>query len=66
MCGRYTLGDQQLSFLSERFGFRYGDFENFDWKPNYNVAPQQQVLVVTNDGERHAEIMLRAWLLGSS
>ena len=51
MCGRYIL-TQQLGFLAERFDFPIGELE---YRPNYNVAPSQQVLMVTDDGERKAE-----------
>ena len=51
MCGRYIL-TQQLGFLAERFDFPIGDL---DYRANYNVAPSQQVLIVTRDGERQSE-----------
>ena len=57
MCGRFTVAEPDPNAFSFRFGFSYSDFENFDWKPNYNVAPSHEVLVVTEDGERHAEMM---------
>ena len=51
MCGRYIL-TQQLGFLAERFDFPIGDLE---YRPNYNVAPSQQVLMVTDVGGHKAE-----------
>ena len=57
MCGRFTVVEPDPNAFSFRFGFSYSDFENFDWKPNYNVAPSHNILVVTEDGERHAELM---------
>jgi putative SOS response-associated peptidase YedK len=57
MCGRFTVAEPDPNAFSFRFDFSYSDFENFDWKPNYNVAPSHNILVVTEDGERHAEMM---------
>ena len=54
MCGRFTLFSD-ISDLSERFGFTTV-IEQL--KPSYNVAPSQQVLVVTeNEGNTQAEFM---------
>ena len=53
MCGRYTL-DSDMEFLQQRFKFAVLDL---DVKPRYNIAPTQDVLTVTNDGERHAQFM---------
>ncbi len=53
MCGRYTLVSP-IDRLQQRFKFPYGDL---DLSPRYNIAPTQEVLVVANDGERHAEMM---------
>ncbi len=57
MCGRFIVAEPDSNAFSFRFGFSYSDFENFDWKPNYNVSPTHDVLVVAGDGERHAEMM---------
>ncbi len=53
MCGRFTL-TSNLDDLQGRFGF-LGD--DLDHRPRYNVAPTQQVLAVTNDGERRAQFL---------
>jgi len=53
MCGRYTL-ESDMEFLQQRFKFAISDP---DYKPRYNIAPTQDVLTVTNDGERHAQFM---------
>ena len=53
MCGRYTL-ESDMEFLQQRFKFAISDL---DYKPRYNIAPTQDVLTVTNNGERHAQFM---------
>lgn len=53
MCGRYSL-KADIAQLAMRFEFAADDVVH---KPAYNIAPTQQVLTVTNDGERHAEYM---------
>ena len=53
MCGRFTL-ISSVADLQLRFGFA---MEPADVAPRYNVAPTQQVLAVTNDGERRGEMM---------
>ena len=53
MCGRFTL-TSNLDDLQGRFGFEALDL---DYRPGYNIAPTQQVLTVTNDGKRRAELM---------
>ena len=53
MCGRFTL-ISSVSDLQMRFGFA---MEPADLQPRYNIAPTQQVLAVTNDGERRGEMM---------
>ena len=58
MCGRYIL-TQQLGSPGERFDFQIGDL---DYQANYNVAPSQQVLIVTGGGERRVERV--RWVLG--
>ena len=53
MCGRFALissvSDLQLSF---EFAM-----EPSDVRPRYNIAPTQEVLAVTNDGQRRGEMM---------
>ena len=53
MCGRFTL-TSNLDDLQGRFDFQALDL---DYRPAYNIAPTQQVLTVTNDGQRRAEFM---------
>jgi len=53
MCGRYTL-ESDMEFLQQRFKFA---ISGPDYKPRYNIAPTQDVLTVTNDGERHGQFM---------
>jgi putative SOS response-associated peptidase YedK len=40
MCGRFTVAEPDANAFSFRFGFSYSDFENFDWKPNYNARAE--------------------------
>ena len=53
MCGRFVL-ESDLGFLQGRFAF---DAHRLEYRPSYNIAPTQQVLTVTNDGQRRAEFM---------
>ncbi len=53
MCGRYTLFSD-MDTLSARFAFRG---KGITFRPNYNVAPTQDVHTVVNDGERRGELM---------
>ena len=53
MCGRYAL-TTNLDELQAAFNFEARDLE---YRPRYNIAPTQQSLVVTNDGERRGEYM---------
>ncbi len=53
MCGRYSL-KADISQLALRFEFAADDVRH---EPAYNIAPTQQVLTVTNDGERQAQYM---------
>ena len=53
MCGRYSL-IIELPELAAEFEF---DPADFDHEPQYNIAPTQQVLTVTNRGGRRAESM---------
>ncbi len=53
MCGRYVLDDPALA--GEEFRIEISDTP---WKPNYNVAPTQQVMVIhEHDGKRKAAEM---------
>ncbi len=53
MCGRFTL-TSNLDELQGRFGFLS---ESTSLEPRYNAAPTDQVLTVTNDGNRRGEMM---------
>ena len=53
MCGRYTL-ESDMEFLQQRFKFAASDLE---FKPRYNIAPTQDVLTVSSNGERHGQFM---------
>ena len=50
MCGRFTLTND-MAELEERFAF---EAEDLHYRPRYNVAPGQRVLVVTRDSENRA------------
>ena len=58
MCGRFTLTSNPAE-LQEQFGFlpEFTDSEFFDHGPRYNIAPTQDVLTITNDGQRMGEVM---------
>ena len=53
MCGRYTLSSD-FHDLQIRFSFRGLDL---GYKPRYNIAPTQQILAVTNEGETEAQFI---------
>lgn len=53
MCGRYSL-KADIVQLAMRFEFAVDEVVH---EPASNIAPTQQVLTVTNDGERRAEHM---------
>ena len=53
MCGRYTVGQSHLD-IETAFDVSQDDGWEF---PRYNIAPSQDVLVVTDDGERKAEML---------
>ena len=53
MCGRFAL-ISSISDLQLRFDFA---MEPGDVGPRYNIAPTQQVLTVTNEGQRRGEMM---------
>ena len=60
MCGRYTLSNPQGSFsetpeIDTRF---LAEFVETPWvEPRYNIAPTQDVPVITNEGTRRIERM---------
>ena len=60
MCGRYTLSNPQGSFsetpdIDARF---LAEFVETGWlKPRFNIAPTQDVPVITNEGRRRIEKM---------
>ena len=53
MCGRFTI-TLEPGFWQEEFALKNTPSE---WKPRYNVAPSQDVPVVTNATEREIEMM---------
>lgn len=55
MCGRYTFDEADK--VIPRFNVK--DRVSSDLRPNYNVAPQQSMPVITQDdvGDRHLEMM---------
>lgn len=57
MCGRFVLDDPALA--GEEFRI---DISDVPWKPNYNVAPTHEVMVIhEHDGKRKAVPM--QWML---
>ena len=48
MCGRFTISD--ITGIEKRFQI---EIEFPDLKPNYNVAPSQDVPVILNNGSNH-------------
>ena len=50
MCGRYTL-TTDLKQVAKRFGAEASD-EVSSIVPRYNIAPTQNVIVVSDDGKR--------------
>ena len=59
MCGRYSL-TPDMDQLQLRFGFRAGDIQH---TPRYNVAPTQDVLTVTDNGEENLGQLMRWGLI---
>jgi putative SOS response-associated peptidase YedK len=55
MCGRFTL-TKDTSDIAKRW--RIGNIE-VEAKPRYNIAPTQDVLIVTDDGTR--ELVQMRW-----
>ena len=58
MCGRFTLTSNPAE-LQGQFGFlsEFTESEFFYHGPRYNIAPTQDVLTVTNNGQRRGEVM---------
>ncbi len=54
MCGRFTL-HHNLEELEERFAVAPAGEAGGDSEPRYNIAPPQDVLVVTQNGARRLE-----------
>ncbi len=61
MCGRFTLTSHDDA-LAEAFSFTRADM---GWVPSYNIAPTQQVFVVTNDGAENRARQMRWGLVPS-
>ncbi len=55
MCGRFTLTQDEDAF-DERFSFTG---PNLGWVPSYNIAPTQQVVTVTNEGDGNRARLMR-------
>jgi putative SOS response-associated peptidase YedK len=55
MCGRFTL-TKNLKELAERFSASVSS-ESTPTAPRYNIAPTQNVIVVSDDGQRHLQQM---------
>ena len=53
MCGRFTL-HEGWDNLQQRFSF---SDTRIEYRPHYNIAPTQDVLTITNDGENHGGYM---------
>jgi putative SOS response-associated peptidase YedK len=61
MCGRFRLS-RHKEILAEYFGM---DFDALEWHPRYNIAPTQQVPVITQDGEVRKVSLMRWGLVPS-
>ena len=55
MCGRYTLG-ANITELEKRFDLGRQDLRGLITR-RYNIAPTQEVLAITNNGGRQAELL---------
>lgn len=55
MCGRFEI-HSAIEIIAKIFGI---DSAIFDIKPNYNVAPSQDVAVVVNDGKKKRLVSCR-------
>jgi putative SOS response-associated peptidase YedK len=55
MCGRFEI-HSALEIIAKIFGI---DAVAFDYRPNYNVTPGQEVLIVVGDGKRR--LALSRW-----
>ena len=54
MCGRFTL-HHMLEELEERFAVEVEALTVAETAPRYNIAPTQDILVVTENGARHLQ-----------
>ncbi len=54
MCARFTLGASISDVFQGRFDSMLREAGH---QPRYNIAPTNQVLAITNDGTRRAELM---------
>ena len=56
MCGRYSLGGQDMQALQHRFSFPQTRIE---WRPSYNICPTDESLaiIVNRAGEREAALL---------
>lgn len=59
MCGRFTL-TLEGSMIADWFDFEPGQLELI---PRYHIAPTQEVLTVTNNGERNQPHLMRWGLI---
>jgi putative SOS response-associated peptidase YedK len=59
MCGRFTL-ELQGTLIGDWFDFNASGLE---LEPQYNIAPTNQVLTVTSDGESNTGQMMRWGLI---
>ena len=59
MCGRFSL-TPDLDKLQLRFGFKAADLS---YTPRYNVAPPQEVLTVTGEGEEDVAQLMKWGLI---
>jgi putative SOS response-associated peptidase YedK len=53
MCGRFTL-TVDLSDLQQEYGL---EIETIEWEPRFNIAPTQNVAVVTDSDSRKLQMM---------
>jgi putative SOS response-associated peptidase YedK len=61
MCGRFRLS-RHKEILAEYFGM---DFDALKWHPRYNIAPTQQIPVITQDGDFKRVSLMRWGLVPS-
>ena len=58
MCGRYSLGGQDMQALQHRYGFALTDVV---WQASWNIAPTEKALAVVNAMSGHREAALLRW-----